>query len=199
MQKKIARGFTLIELLVVIAIIVILAVLALLAYNKFIKIAECGGHKEQHRKVVNLAKETYGFCSLNGSTYMNSPPGLTCRSNSRSGMTKISGDGYTTKCVKKWDCKSDYYGRRQTAGLSSGYFFDHVRAEFNQPIHTGGFVRNDQWQNFRKPNYPERPGITNIREKGDKMEIATYLGPSCSGGNFTNSAGSYLIDEITWP
>ena len=64
------RGFTLIELLVVVAIIVILAVLALIAYNKFIKVAECGGHKEQHRKVVNLAKETYGFCSLNGSTYM---------------------------------------------------------------------------------------------------------------------------------
>jgi len=193
------KGFTLIELLVVIAIIVILAVIALLSYNGFVKKAECGGHKEQHRKVVNLAKETYGFCSLNGSTYMNSAPGNTCRSNPRSGMTKISGDGYTTKCVKKWDCKSDYYGRRQTAGLSSGYFFDHVRAEFNQPTHTGGFVRNDQWQNFRKPNYPERAGITNIREKGDKMEIATYLGSDCSGGNFTNSAGSYLIDEITWP
>ena len=193
------KGFTLIELLVVIAIIVILAVIALLSYNGFVKKAECGGHKEQHRKVVNLAKETYGFCSLNGSTYMNSPPGLTCKSNSRSGMTKISGDGYTTKCVKKWDCKSDYYGRRQTAGLSSGYFFEHVRAEFNQPIHTGGFVRNDQWQNFRKPNYPERAGITNIREKGAKMEIATYLGSDCSGGNFTNSAGSYLIEEITWP
>ena len=193
------KAFTLIELLVVVAIIGILAAVGVVAYNKFIKIAECGGHKEQHRKVVNLAKETYGFCSLNGSTYMNSPPGLTCKSNSRSGMTKISGDGYTTKCVKKWDCKSDYYGRRQTAGLSSGYFFEHVRAEFNQPIHTGGFVRNDQWQNFRKPNYPERPGITNVREKGDKMEIATYLGSDCSGGNFTNSAGSYLINEITWP
>ena len=196
MKKK---GFTLIELLVVIAIIAVLSVIALLSYNKFIKHAKCSGNKEQHRKVVSLAKETYGFCSLNGSTYMNSAPGNTCRSNPRSGMTKISGDGYTTKCVKKWDCKSDYYGRRQTAGLSSGYFFEHVRAEFNQPIHTGGFVRNDQWQNFRKPNYPERAGITNIREKGAKMEIATYLGSDCSGGNFTNSAGSYLIEEITWP
>ena len=93
------KAFTLIELLVAIAIIAILAVLALIGYNKFIKSAECGSHKEQHRKVVNLAKETYGFCSLNGSTYMNSPPGSTCRSNSSSGMTKISGDGYTTKCV----------------------------------------------------------------------------------------------------
>jgi len=196
MKKK---GFTLIELLVVIAIIAILAVIALLSYNKFIKHAKCNGNKEQHRKVVSLAKETYGFCSLNGSTYMNSAPGNTCRSNPRSGMTKISGDGYTTKCVKKWDCKSDYYGRRQTAGLSSGYFFDHVRAEFSQPNHTGGFVRNDQWQNFLKPNYPEREGITNIREKGDDMHIATYLGPSCSGGDFSNSAGNYLINEIKWP
>ena len=193
------KAFTLIELLVVIAILAILAIIAFIAYNKFVKHAECGGHKEQHRKVVSLAKETYAFCRLNGSTYMNLRPGLTCISNTRSGMTKISGDGYTTKCVKKWDCKSDYYGRQQNAGLSSGYFFEHVRAEFNEPGHTGSFVRNDQWQNFLKPNYPSRPGITNIREKGPNMHIATYLGPDCSGGDFKNSAGSYLIDEIIWP
>ena len=193
------RGFTLIELLVVIAIIGILAVLALIAYNKFIKVAECGSHKEQHKKVVNLAKETYGFCSLNGSTYMNSPPGFTCRSNPRSGMTKISGDGYTTKCVKKWDCKSDWLNRKMTAGLSTDHFATHVRAEFRQPHNTSGFVRQDQWQNFLKPNYPERPGITNIRQKGDNIHIATYLGSDCSGGNFSNASGSYLIKEIIWP
>ena len=90
--------------------------------------------------------------------------------------------------------------RRQTAGLSSGYFFDHARAEFNQPIHTGGFARNDQWQNFLKYNYPDRPGITNIREKDDNMHIATFLGEDCSGGNFTNSSGgTYLVDEFIWP
>ena len=80
------NGFTLIELLVVVAIIVILAVLALIAYNKFVRSAECGSHKEQHRKVVNLAKETYGFCSLNGSANMNIGPGYGCRSQSNIGM-----------------------------------------------------------------------------------------------------------------
>ena len=100
--------------------------------------------------------------------------------------------------VKKWDCKSDYYGRQQNAGLSSGYFFDHVRAEFNEPSHTGSFVRNDQWKNFLKANYPSRPGITNLREKGVNMHIATFLG-DCSGGDYNNAGGSYLIDEIVWP
>ena len=193
------KGFTLIELLVGLAILGILIGISISIYSGVVKKAECSGNAEQHRKVVNLAKETYAFCSFNGSTYMNSPPGSTCRSNSSSGMTKISGDGYTTKCVKKWDCKSDWLNRRQTAGLSSGYFFDHVRAEFNQPTHTGGFVRNDQWQNFIKPNYPERPGITNIRDKGDDLHIATFLGEDCSNGNFSNSGGGYKIDEIKWP
>ena len=195
MKKK---GFTLIELLVVIAIIVILAVTALLAYNKFVKVAECGGHKEQHKKVVSLAKETYGFCSLNGSTNMNIGPGYGCRSQSNIGMIAKGVDALG-KCTRRWDCKTDWLGRRMTAGLSTDHFTTHARAEFNQPPNTSGFIRGDQWQNFRKPNYPERAGITNIREKGAKMEIATYLGSDCSGGDFTNSSGSYLIDEIKWP
>ena len=197
MKKK---GFTLIELLVVIAIIAVLSVIALLSYNKFIKHAKCSGNKEQHRKVVSLAKETYGFCSLNGYTNMNITAPCMTNSNGiralkrNSGMTQIRQDG--NKCVRSWNCK---FRSGENAGRSSGWFVTHSRAEFNTPNHTGGFIREDQWQNFRKPNYPERAGITNIREKGAKMEIATYLGSDCSGGNFTNSAGSYLIDEITWP
>ena len=200
MQKKTAKGFTLIELLVVVAIIAIISTIGVVVYNKFIKIAECSGHKEQHRKVVNLAKETYGFCSLNGETYMNITAPCMTNSNGisalkrNSGMTQVRQEG--NKCVRKWNCK---FRSGENAGRSSGWFVTHARAEFNTPNHTGGFIREDQWQNFRKPNYPERPGITNIREKGIKMEIATYLGASCSGGDFTNSAGSYLIDEITWP
>ena len=71
-------------------------------------------------------------------------------------------------------------------------------AELKQPHNKSGVIREDQWQNFLKPNYPERPGITNIRDKGTNMHIATFLG-DCSGGNFSNSSGSYLIDEIIWP
>ena len=70
------KGFTLIELLVVIAILGVLVAIAFFAYNKFIKIAECSGNKDQHLKVVKLAEETYGFCSFQGSTHMNIGPGM---------------------------------------------------------------------------------------------------------------------------
>jgi prepilin-type N-terminal cleavage/methylation domain-containing protein len=193
------KAFTLIELLVVIVIIAILSGGSFFVYIKFIANAECAKHKEQHRKVVTLAETTYTLCRLNGSTYMNSPPGYTCRSNSRAGTTYVSGDGYTTKCVKKWDCRKVNNGFKITAGNNDVMMMYHVAAEFGQPMNTDGFVRNDQWQNFIKPNYPEREGITNIRGKGDILHIATYLGPSCSGGDFSNSAGNYLINEIKWP
>ena len=197
------KGFTLIEILIVVTIIIVIAIIAIPTYQKIVSSAECGAHKDQHNKVVDLAKVTYGMCRLNGSTFMNINRQCSNKSRyvsglkKRSGMTQIRQEG--NKCVREWDCKTDYYGWPQNAGLSSGWFFDHVRAEFKETSGTGSFVRNDQWQNFRKPNYPARAGITNIREKGVNMEIATYLGSDCSGGNFTNSAGSYLIDEIVWP
>ena len=191
------KGFTLIELLVVVAIIGILAAVGVVAYNGYTKNASCSGFKSQHKNVVKLAQTTYAMCSIDGSTYMNVPPGFGCSNQPRSGMTKISGGG-STKCIRKWDCKSHWAGQSQNAGLSSGHFVSHARAEFNTPPNTSGFIREDQWQNFLKANYPARPGITNIRDKGVNMHIATYLG-DCSGGDFTNASGSYLIDEIVWP
>jgi len=193
------NGFTLIELLVVIVIIIVISVISIPTFQKMVSGAKCGAYKDQHKKVVDLANTTYTMCRLNGETYMNLLPGLTCRGDSRFGMTKISGDGYTTKCVRKWDCKSDHAGRTQNAGLSSGWFASHAKAEFNTPSNTSGFIREDQWQNFLKPNYPSRIGITNIRDKGKDMHIATYLGPDCKDGDFTNSGGSYMVDEIVWP
>ena len=192
------KGFTLIELLVVVAILGVLFAIAFFAYNKFIKIAECSGNKDQHVKVVKLAEETYAFCSFQGSTYMNIGPGYGCNNQKSSGMTAIGVDS-SGKCQRKWDCKSDWAGRNVTAGLSAGHFATHARAELNQPHNTSGFIREDQWQNFLKPNYPERPGITNIRDKGDDLHIATFLGQDCNNGNFSNSSGSYLINEIKWP
>ena len=190
-------GFTLIELLVVVAIIGILTAFGIVAYDGYTSSANCSAFKAQHKKVVNMAQRTYAMCPINGYTYMNVPPGYGCNNMKSSGMTAVGVDA-SGKCIRKWDCKSDHAGRSQNAGLSSGWFFTHVRAEFNEPSHTGSFVRNDQWQNFLKPNYPDRPGITNIRDKGTNMHIATFLG-DCSGGNFSNSSGSYLIDEIIWP
>ena len=191
------KGFTLIEILVVVVIIIILIVIGVPAYQNYVSSAKCGTYKNQHTQVVDMAKSTYAMCSLNGETYMN-VRGSGCRSQPRSGLT-AKGIDSTGKCTRTWDCKSQWAGMPVNAGQSSGHFFSHVRAEFNEPNHTGSFVRNDQWQNFLKPNYPERPGITNIREKGKNMHIATYLGPNCSGADFTNSGGSYMLDEIVWP
>ena len=207
-NKTKRRAFTLIELLVVIAIIAILTILVTMMYKKYTHSAKCTSFSEQHRKVVNLAEETYNFCRLNGWTYMNRTK--KCSNNSRyirglkkrNGMTEIRQEG--NKCIIKWDCKSGQAGQA-SAGRSSGWFVDHARAEFNTPSHTGGFIRNDQWQNFEKPGYPSRPGITNIRGypsefvQGAQMRIATFLGPDCSDGNYSNSGGHYLIDDITWP
>ena len=120
----------------------------------------------------------------------------------RSGMTEIRQEG--NKCIIKWDCKSGQAGQA-SAGRSSGWFIDHARAEFNTPNNTSGWLRGDQWHNFEKPGYPSRPGLTNIRGYpsefvlGSQMRIATYLGPDCKGGNFSNSGGAYLINDITWP
>ena len=179
------RGFTLIELLVVVAIIGILAAVGVVAYNGYTTSAKCSSFKSQHKQVVKLAQTTYAMCPINGYTYMNVPPGYGCSSQPKSGMTKVSGGG-STKCIRKWDCRSQWAGMPVNAGQSSGHFFSHARAEFNEPSHTGSFLRNDQWQNFLKYNYPDRPGITNIRGKGSNMHIATFLGEDCPGANFTN-------------
>ena len=197
---KRSKGFTLIELLIVLIIIAIIAVVAFTKYQGFVETAKCTGNAEQHRKVVALAENTYNFCRIDGSTYMNIT--ATCMTNANgiralkknSGMVQIRQEG--NKCVRKWNCK---FRSGENAGRSSGWFTTHARAEFNTPNHTGGWIRGDQWHNFEKPGYPERPGITNIRDKGAQMRIATFLGSDCKGGNFSNSGGDYLINDITWP
>lgn len=200
---KRSKAFTLIELLIVLIIIAILAVVAFTKYQGFVETAKCTGNSEQHRKVVALAEDTYNFCRIDGSSYLNQTG--KCNNNANyirvlkknSGRTQVRQEG--NKCVMKWDCKTDWIGRPQNAGLSSGYFTEHARAEFNTPNNTSGWIRGDQWHNFEKPGYPARPGITNIRDKGVQMRIATYLGSDCKGGNFSNSGGDYLINDITWP
>ena len=196
------KGFTLIELLIVLVILVILAIVGFTQYQGIAETAKCKSNEDQHRKVVALAEDTYNLCRINGWTYMNRTK--KCSNNSRyirvlkkrSGMTEIRQEG--NKCIIKWDCKSGQAGQA-SAGRSSGWFIEHARAEFNTPNNTSGWLRGDQWQNFEKPGYPARPGITNIRDKGVQMRIATFLGPDCKGGNFSNSGGDYLINDITWP
>ena len=184
------KAFTLIELLVVIAILAILTAITISIYKGYTASAKCTSFSEQHRKVVNAAEETFAFCRLNNSTYLNTGPTSSakfCRGQSW-GVTAIGLQG--NKCVRKWNCKIN--GVTPNAGSMDVAMMYHIRAEFNQPGHTGGFVRNDQWQNFEKSGYPSRPGLTNIRDNGALLRISTYLGESCKGGD-------YKIDEVKWP
>ena len=188
-NKTKRRAFTLIELLVVIAIIAILTILVTMMYKKYTHSAKCTSFSEQHRKVVAEVENTFNFCRLNGLTYLNTR-GSSCRDNKYANIKAIGLKGNV--CERRWDCQTVWGGRTPTAGLVSGYVWDHLRAQFDQPNHTGGFFRQDQWKNFEKAGYPARPGITNVRDKGDDIRIATYLGEGCKGGD-------YKIDEVKWP
>ncbi len=192
------KAFTLIEILVVITIIIIIFVISIPVYQGFVESGKCNTYKAQHKRVVDLANVTYNMCRLNGESYMNIGPGYGCRSQSNIGMTAKGVDA-TGKCTRIWDCSSDWLGRGMNAGLSTDHFTTHARAELSQPHNTSGFIRGDQWKNFLSPGYPSRSGITNIRQKGVNIHIATFLGEGCKEGDYINSGGAYMIDEIVWP
>lgn len=190
------NGFTLIELLIVVAIIGILAAVGIVSYNRYISYAKCSAYKDQHQTVVSLVQTTLYACDSNGWTYMNLPPGLTCRSSPKAGMEKISGDGYTTKCVRKWDCNSIWssFNIPPNAGIMDGPLMDHVRAELSHNNNTSSFIRNDQIHNFENPkNQNNTLGLTNIRgvppygQLNQPLRISTNIGNDCDSNIFATS------------
>jgi prepilin-type N-terminal cleavage/methylation domain-containing protein len=191
------RAFTLIELIVVLAIIGIMTAVGIPLYQNYISEShtkaseiqttmtaieslmdddesggECSKFSQRHKQAVAVIKTVHKNCKSQGWAYVNLSPGLTCRSNRYKGLTKISGDGYTTKCVLRWNC-SGFLGNR---------IFEHVRAELSPVVHTGGFVRNNQSKNFEnsklaaKKNSGMRAGLVNVQGQ----RISTYLGGNCS-------------------
>ena len=191
------KAFTLIELLVALAIIGIMTAVGVPLYQNYINESqikaseiqttmtaieslmdddesggECSKFSQRHKQAVAVIKTVYKNCKSQGWAYVNLSPGLTCGSNRYKGLTKISGDGYTNKCVLRWNC-SGFLGNR---------IFEHVRAELSPVTNTSGFVRNDQSKNFEnsksalKKNSGMRSGLVNVRGQ----RVSTYLGDKCS-------------------
>jgi len=191
------KGFTLIELLIVVAIIGILAAVGIVSYNRYISYAKCSAYKDQHQTIVNLVQTTLYACNANGWTYMNLSPGLTCRSSPKAGFEKISGDGYTTKCVRKWDCNSIWssFNVPPNAGIMDGPLVDHVRAELSNKKNS---IRNDQIKSFENSNNQNNNiGLTNIRgmppygKLNQPLRISTNIGDDCDSNIF-------LTSNISW-
>jgi len=198
MLNKYLKAFTLIELLVVVVIIGILSAVGVPLYQDYINEShttaseiqttmtaieslmddesggECSKFSQRHQQAVAVIKTIHKNCNSKGWTYVNLSPGLTCRSNRYGSrhLTKISGDGYTTKCVLRWNC----------SGSLGNRIFEHVRAELSPVINTSGFVRNNQPKNFEnsklaaKKNSGMRAGLVNVQGQ----RVSTYLGGDCS-------------------
>jgi Tfp pilus assembly protein PilE len=139
-------------------------------------VGECSKFSQRHQQAVAVINNIFSSCKLQGWAYVNLSPGLTCRSNSGKGITKVSGNGYTTKCVTKWNCSTS---NKYPLGSR---LFEHVRAELSPIINTDGFVRNDQAKNFENSksallkNSGMRAGLVNIQGQ----RVSTYLGDECS-------------------
>ena len=189
------KAFTLIEILVVITIIIIIFVISIPVYQGFVESGKCNTYKAQHKTAVDSASNTFTMCRLNKETLLSSPPGFTCRGNSN--MSVVS-SGSNQNCVKKWNCQFSN-NISPSAGLMDVNIFYDLHAKFGTFPNSDSFVRNDQWQNFLKPGYPSKPGIINVRQKGNNLHIATFLGEGCKEGDYINSGGAYMIDEIVWP
>jgi len=193
------KAFTLIEILIALAILAIISAIGYPVYQNYINESqtkaseiqttmtaieslmsdddsggECSQFSQRHNQAVAVIKTVFSSCKSQGWAYVNLSPGLTCRSNRWRGrnLAKISGDGYTTKCVLRWNC-SGFLGNR---------IFEHVRAELSPVINTSGFVRNNQSKNFENPklaakkNSGMRAGLVNVQGQ----RVSTYLGGKCS-------------------
>jgi len=126
---------------------------------------KCNANANQHDTVVGIIERTFLMCDVQGYTYLNQPPGTSCRTRNPSISTNYASrsDPLTEKCIGKWDCSISYcpFGGNDpschlppNAMFYVGQIFSHVRAELGQDNSTNSTIRKNQYMNFEACDSP---------------------------------------------
>ena len=164
-----------------------------MTFQKYIQNTKCTVNKNQHDTIVGIVETTFAMCDVQGWTYLNSPPGGSCRTRNPSIETnyKTRGDPLTEKCIGVWDCSISYcpFGGSGTGCHlpPNAMFYDvrimyHVRSELNQDNSSRSTIRNDQYMNFEacdtaKPNIEGSPSQYSV--EGQKMNNWNNMKKNC--------------------
>jgi hypothetical protein len=177
----------------VLVILGILASIFILKFQEYIQSAQCNVNSSQHDTIVSMIDTTFAMCDVQGWTYLNQPPGTSCRTRNPSISTNYASrnDPITEKCIGKWDCSISYcpFGGGDpschlppNAMFYQSYIMSHVRAELNQDNSSDSTIRGDQYMNFEAcstPNPNISESVPNDSIEGQKRRNWNNMQKNC--------------------